>query len=440
MLQVNKATNGTFIGRVVGDVMRISGAVGLGQMLAFAAAPLLTRLYSPEAFGHFAILNALINILLPLISLRLNWALPLPRREATARSLLVLCMLVTAVSAPLIALLGTLLHPMLTGWIDISVTDIWLLTAALLVTGLHEVSLSWLVRLRAFSQVAGVRFITLVGVVGCQIVFAARLPDASSLLLGYIGGYGLGVIRAVYHCRATVLESLRGVNPRHMRRLAARYRRFPLVATPSSIISGVSAQVPSLALPALYGFAMAGQWSLAGRVLWQPTALIGQAVGQVFWGNAARLQREDPKRLWLLFLFLNGSLLALMAPALTLNWFGPALFSLVFGPAWEPAGHFAGIMVLSSVLGLASHGTESLHIYGLNHWMAGWEIARLVFIGCALASAWQLELSATGCVIALTVAYVVTYAALIALNALAIRRLQTRQIPARAHTVPAAEG
>lgn len=418
--------NGAFIRRVVGDVMRISGAVGLGQVLAFAAAPLLTRLYTPEAFGHFAVLGALTNILLPLVSLRLNWALPLPQQDAVARDLLALCIVVTAISAPLIAALGTLVQPTLADWIEVSVADVWLLTAALLATGLHEVAMSWLVRLRAFPQVASVRFITLVGVVGFQIAFAAHRPDASSLLLGYIAGYLLGFIRGAYYCRATLLESVRGIDLRRLRRLAVEYRRFPLLATPSSILSGVSSQVPSLVLPSLYGLAVAGQWSLAARVLWQPAAFVGQAVSQVFWGNAARLQWEDPKRLWLLFLFLIAGLLAIMMPALALIWFGGELFSLIFGPAWEQAGHFAGIMVLSSVVSLASFGTESLHIYGLNHWMAGWETARLALIGCALALAWWLDLSATGCVAALTLASFVAYTSLIALNALAICRIRAR--------------
>jgi len=418
--------NGSFIGRITGDVMRISGAVGLGQVLAFAAAPLLTRLYGPEAFGHFAVLGALVNILLPWALLRFNWALPLPEEDAVARDLLALCVLIVVGSAPLFAALGLLAQPLLDGWLSVSVLDVWLLAAALMVTGLHEIAMSWLVRHRAFAVVAQARFLTLVGVVGFQILFAVLEPDAASLLLGYIGGYALGVLRGVLHGRADLAAAVRGIELRRLRGVAAEYRRFPLVATPSSMVSAVSAQVPSLVMPSLYGLAVNGQWSLAGRVLWQPTAFIGQAVNQVFWGNAARLQHEDPRRLWLLFLILNAGLLAAMTPALILVWYGGDLFAWIFGPAWAQAGQFAGVLVLASFVGLAAHGTESLHIYGMNHWMAAWEVVRLALIAGALGLSWWLELSALGCIGALTAANVLANLALLALNALAIWRIRGR--------------
>lgn len=448
MRQVNRETdrtarvrgivrrNGAFIGHAVADVISISGAVGLGQLLAFMAAPLLTRLYSPESLGHFALLNALVNILLPLVVLRLNMALPLPQQDAVARELLVLCLAVVAVSVPTLTLLGTLAQPVLAGWMDVSAADVWLLAAALTVTGLHETALSWLVRHRAFAQVAGVRFVTLLGVAGCQTAFGLLHPHASSLLLGYAAGYALGFLRGLWSFRRDVLPGFRGVTLDRLRRLAVEYYRFPLISTPSSMVSAVSSQIPSLVLPSLYGLAVTGQWSLAQRVLWQPASLVGQAVNHVFWGNAARLQTEDPKRLWQLFLCLNAGLFALMTPGLVLVWFGGELFGLVFGANWEQAGTFAGVILLSHVVGLGAHGTESLHIYRLNHWMAGWEAARLLLVTGALAAAWRLELSALGCVAGLTLAQVVANVGLFTLNAVAIRRIRARAEPAGARTAP----
>lgn len=419
--------NGSFLGRVTGDVMRISGAVGLGQALAFLAAPLLTRLYGPEAFGHFAILNALVSILLPWALLRFNWALPLPQEDAAARDLLALCVLIVVGAAPLFAGLGLLAQPWLAGWLSMTVGDIVLVALALMATGLSEVTMSWLVRHHAFAVVAQARFVTLVGVVGCQILFALLQTDASSLLLGYTGGYALGVLRGAWHFREDLAASLRALAPERLRRVAAEYRRFPLVATPSSMVSALSAQVPNLVLPSLYGLAVNGQLSLASRVLWQPAAFVGQAVNQVFWGNAAKLQNEDPRRLWLLFLILNAGLLAGMTPALVLVWWGPDLFAWIFGPAWAQAGQFAGVLVLASFVGLAAHGTESLHIYGLNHWMAAWEVMRLAFIGGSLAASWWLGLSPLACIGALTAGNILANLSLFALNALAILRLRARR-------------
>lgn len=427
--------HGTFIRRVSGDVLRISGAVGLAQVLVFAASPLLTRLYGPEAFGHFTVLSIIVTTLTPLASLRYGWALPLPREDAVARDLLSLCLVVTFGFAVLTGLVGTLAWAALEGWVAIGIADVGLLAVAMLVIGLHEVATSWLVRVQAFRQVAGVRFVTLVGTIVWQIVFAVMQPGAASLMLGFIGGYLMGLFMAAYHFRDAVMASVRGMDAGRLRHVAVEYRRFALVTAPSGVVNGLGSLLPAMALPSLYGLAVTGQWSLAGRLLWQPMNFIGQAVNQVLWGTAARLQHENPKRLWVLFLTLNVGLAALMAPSLILFWYGEDLFALVFGAAWAEAGRYAGIMVLASIVSLAAQSTTSLHIYGLNHWMSAWEVSRLLVFAAVLALCWGMELPAIDCIIALTATTAAVDAALLALNALAVWRIKAtagRTAPASA--------
>lgn len=419
----------SFLRRVSGDVLRISGAVGLAQVLAFAAAPLLTRLYSPDAFGHFAILGAVVTTLTPLASLRYGWALPLPREEVVARDLLALCLVVASGFAAAVGLAGTLMWTALDGWIAVRPVDVALLALAMLVIGLHEVGTGWLVRQQAFHHVAKVRFTTLVTTVALQIALGAVEPGATSLMLGFIGGYLTGFLLGAFHFRHALAASARAMDAGRLRSVAVEYRKFALVTAPSGVLNGLGTMLPAAALPSLYGLGATGQWSLAARVLWQPTAFAGQAVNQVLWGTAARLQHDDPKRLWLLFLVLNAGLLAAMTPALVLVWYGEELFALIFGPAWAEAGRFAGIIVLSSVVSLAAQGTTSLHVYGLNLWMSAWEMARLVITAAALALAWSLELSAMGCIAALTAATAACDAALMALNALAVWRIRSRAEP-----------
>lgn len=417
--------HGTFFRRVSADVLRIAGAVGLAQVLVFAASPLLTRLYDPAAFGHFTILGAIVTILTPLASLRYGWALPLPKDEETATDLLSLCLVVTVAVPVLVGLAGTLVWWALPqDWVVIRMEDVVLLAAALLAVGLNEVVTSWLVRNQSFPQVAGLRFTTLVGTAVCQLAAAAVMPDSTGLMLGFIGGYSLGLIRAASQCRPDLTRSIRGMELGRLRRVAAEYRQFALLTAPSGVVNGVGRQMPNVVLPSLYGLAMAGQWSLAHRVLWQPTALLGQAANQVLWGNVARLQTENPRRLWLLFLLFNAGLFTVMTPGLILTFYGPEIFGFVFGAGWEEAGRYAGIVVLSSIIGVAAQATSCLHLYGLNRWMSGWEVGRLLTVAGAMLLVWWLDVPALGAVIAMTAAYAVSDAALLGLNTLAVWRIR----------------
>lgn len=416
--------HGTFFRRVSADVLRIAGAVGLAQALVFAASPLLTRLYDPADFGHFTILGAIVTILTPLASLRYGWALPLPKDEETASDLLALCLVVTVAVPVLVGLIGALAWTLPQDWVEIRLPDVLLLAAALLIVGLNEVVTSWLIRNQAFPQVAGQRFVTLLGTAVCQLAAAVVKPDADGLMIGFIGGYALGLVRAASQCRPDLERSVRAMSPHRLRRVAAEYRQFALLTAPSGVINGVGRQLPNVMLPSLYGLAMAGQWSLAHRVLWQPTALLGQAANQVLWGNAARLRTENPRRLWLLFLIFNAGLFALMTPGLILTAYGAEIFGFVFGEAWQEAGRFAGIVVLSSIVGVAAQATSCLHLYGLNRWMSAWEVGRLVTVAGSMLAVWWLDLPALGAVIAMTAAFALSDAVLLILNTIAVWRIR----------------
>lgn len=412
----------TFIGRFAGDVLRISGAIGLAQVVAVAAMPLITRLYSSEAFGHFALFNATVTILMPLASLRYEFALPLPSEESSALDLLTLCLALVVGSSLAVALLSLLLWPIFAEWTRIRGQEMMFLPLALLALGLNAVMTSWLVRNRAFSQLAHVRFATMVGTVACQIALGQLSADSTGLILGFVGGYLLGFALAVYQCHAALFAAASRGRVRNVWGAAAEYYSFAVISAPSGIVNAVGSQGPSIVLLYLYGPAITGQFSLAQRVLSQPMVFAGQAVKQVLWGNAARLLVDDPGRLWPLFLRVNAFLLAAMAPGLILIWFGGAIFAFVFGSAWAQAGDFAGVMVPAAFLGLAAFGTTALELYRLNHWMSAWECLRLALVVGALAAAWRMNLPPMVCVVAVTAASAVANVTLLGLNAVSLRR------------------
>lgn len=407
------------------NILVIAGAAGTAQLIALAAAPLLTRLYAPEAFGRFAVFAAAVTILYPLATLRYEWAFLLPEEEDAASKILALCLaLLGAFSLLLVSAvaLGWMTAPGLIDWSGLSWVDLFLLPLAVAAFSINGTATSWLMRERAFGQIAQIRFATATSVVAAQLMLGFLVGGSTGLVIGFVVGYFCGVALQTRRLRPALSRCLRHLRPGALRRVARDYRRFATITAPSNVINAVGSQLPNLAFPALYGFATSGQYSLAQRVLSQPTMLVGQAVNQVFWSDAARLVREEPASLPSLFIRLNVILLASMAPAFLLVWIGPELFSIVFGPPWREAGRFAGILILASFLGLAAQGTTALHVYRLNHWMGAWEIFQLVLVAIALGAAAAIGLGPLGCVGALSAALALANATLLGLNSLAVRR------------------
>lgn len=415
----------SLFGRVASDILLISGAAGLAQVFAFAAAPLITRLYDPEAFGQFALFNAAVTILYPLASLRYELALPLPADEETALDLLALCIALIAGASIAVAALIMFAAPILPRWTGLTAAELMLVPLGIFAFSLNGTATNFLTRYNAFSQLAYMRLATTGSMVVGQVLLGWLLgPGTIGLVVGFITGCIFGVVVGAPRLGPVLRRCLGRMRLDRIQRVATQYRAFAMITAPSNVINAVGSQLPSTAFPALYGLAVGGQYALAQRVLAQPTAFVGQACNQVFWGKAARLFADEPTRLWPLFLRLNIVLVAVMLPGFALTWYGRDIFSLVFGPAWGEAGEFAGVMVLATCIGLAAQSTTSLHVYRLNHWMGAWEVVLLILLMGALGAAWRMALPPIICIGALTAALATAHAILLGLNALAIRRIR----------------
>lgn len=420
----------SLFGRIVTDVLLIAGATGSAQLLAFAAAPLMTRLYDPEAFGRFALFSAAVTTLYPLASLRYEWALPLPADEESALDLLALCLLLIGGSSIAIAAVAMFAAPILSGSTAFTAADLMLLPLGIAAFSLNSTVTNLLTRYSWFSQLAYMRFATTACMLVGQVVLGWLVgPDARSLIFGFIMGYMFGVVVGAPRLCPVLTKCLGRMRRDRMWRVAAEYRSFAVITAPSNVVNALGSQLPKVAFPALYGLAIAGQYALAQRVVTQPMAFVGQACNQVFWGKAARLFAEEPALLWPLFLRLNVVLLAVMLPGFAMTWYGREIFTVVFGPDWGQAGDFAGVLILAALIGLAAQGTTSLHIYRLNHWMSLWEILTLILIAGVFAVASRSGLSPAGCVAALSAVLAASNAALLGLNVVAVRQAARRGAP-----------
>jgi O-antigen/teichoic acid export membrane protein len=426
MPSLNGSGNEPDFRRFVGPVSVIVGAAGCGQLLAVGAAPLVARLYQPEDFGHFAIFTAAVALVYPLASFRYEWGLLSAPDDDTARDLLGLAAILIAVSLMVLMLLVVGTSRFIRQWSELGGAELTLFPLAVAIFSLNGTAMNWLTRERAFSELASVRLATPLGMSAIQLGLGWFHPGPTALICGFVGGYLLGIAagsRTFYHALA---RSIRRLTARGLRRVASEYRAFAIISAPASVLNVLGSQLPNLAFPALYGDAITGQYLLARRVLLQPRDLICQAVNQAFYRDAGLLFTQDPDRLWMMFVRLTAALLLATTPSVILIWYGPEIFSLLFGPPWAEAGRYAGVMVLANSLGMATQGTTILAVVRLNHWMGAWEAARLALVGSALLAAHWMALSPFQSIIALSVAFGVGEAALIGLNGLVLVRARRR--------------
>lgn len=326
----------------------LAGGAAAGQALSLVAAPVLTRLYSPEEFGALAVFASLLTIGSQIACLRYEMAIPLAPREQDGIDLLWLALLLAGISGAVtgVAVYGGGEWLVRSTSTPALVPYLWLFPLGLVGIGTYLSLSYWAVRQKAFPRIARTRLTQSVGQNATQLALGVAGAGPFGLLAGH-------VIGSVAGSASLAVGAVRGAGPQILRpswhgirRMAARYRRFPLLAGPAALLNTAGIRITPLLLAATYGPEVVGLLAVAERMTTTPVRLVSGAVAQVYLGEAAanaarpevlrRLMRATTVRLALI-----GFL-----PALALAAGGSYVFALVFGEEWRQAGVFVQILAL----------------------------------------------------------------------------------------------
>ncbi len=376
--------------RVAREALLLGGGAALGQGVAVLAAPLLTRQYDVAAFGVFGSFSALASCLACVATLRFDQAILLEPDEAAADDVLRLCVLsagavtlLTALAAALWVAFGALapgapawragaagLSSTLPGAASgaLSGTMPGVLSGALLAllpcavasAGVVPALSLWFVRRDRYGPVAAYGAARSCIAVALQAIGGAAAGrgggmgaglagglGAGLLVGGQVAGQGLAAIRLAWAGGPALRAALlRGWDAGRLRDAARRHRGFALYGAPQVLLRLLATSLPAMLLPAFFGASQAGLFWLAYRMLILPQQVLTESLRPVFFRRAAAMHAagEDARRAALRLAALLGALC--LPAAATLMLAGPALFALVFGPAWRGAGRDAALIAL----------------------------------------------------------------------------------------------
>ncbi len=323
-----------------GPVLTLLSGSSIALGLSYLAQPLLTRLYTPEAFGVLDAFVALASLLFVLGTLRYEDALLLPHDEAEARGLLRLAIRILLGISLLCLMLSLPGRLLLARAGEVALAD-WLpwLGPALLLMGGGRLAELWLMRREAFRTLSAGT--ALRAATTTTLRLAAGLPPLQAGAAGLIGGFLGGHLSALlFYGRRLRCQTPTTSDAPPLTALARRYRRFPLFTLPAALLNALSMRLPFLLLLAFFDARVLGFFGRAFMVLSVPLGLVGGATGQVFFVRAAEARHGGG--LAALTLRVYRRLLQVgLYPVLLLMLLGPDLFAFVFGQPWHTAGQYA---------------------------------------------------------------------------------------------------
>lgn len=326
------------------DVGLLVGGAGLSGALLAGFVPVLSRLYTPEAFGVLAVFASLVAVLLTLGSLSYESAIPLAKCDAQAANTLALAITVVVLISAVVCLSLPALEVLVTDYLNCPQLKAYLLFLPIAFLGgsLYQALSGWALRDGLFSGLAKTRVGQSLGVVGTQVALGLGGIGIGGLIIGETLGRSIGVGTLWREVREKV--PWREVTRFGVLSAANRYKRFPLYSAPAGVLTALGTQVPVIVLAALYGPVIAGVYAMTTRILSLPLTLIGGAIGQVLITRAARVASDEAQIQQLT----RSAALGTIALGLLLYGAaaagGPGLFAFTLGDQWEAAGGYARVL------------------------------------------------------------------------------------------------
>jgi lipopolysaccharide exporter len=335
--------------RFVSDVLKLVSGTVLAQVVSVLASPLLARLFSPSAFGVFAVFTSITAVMSIVVCLRYDRSIIVPEEDEEAVNLLAVslaCIFLVVGASVVILLLGKnyLVRELQVPGLH---RILWLVPVNVFFQGLLAALNTWNTRKRHFGLITVTQIVSSAGYVGLAV--AAGLTGhvtGESLILAAFIGFAVSAIMVVVagwrECRPVLMKM---VNLMRMREVLYRYQRFPRYSTGAAILNSVSWELPTFFLSGFFSTMVVGQYALGNRLIRIPMSLLGTNISRVFSQRAAEAKYDGTLAPLLEKTF--QSLVTMgMFPFLMLTLVGRELFTVIFGARWSEAGVYTEILSL----------------------------------------------------------------------------------------------
>lgn len=371
---------------------------GIGNGLALALSPVITRLFDPANFGSFTLLAAVAMVLAPLMSLRLELAVPLAETDSASFAIVHAGLAASVSLGTACSAFFYVVGPVLGDASGQHVAGQWLWVTPIMASAMSCFSVlnSLAIRAARYRAIAR-RNVVMVGTtLGLQISAGLLGFNVGGLVVGFAVGQIVGAASLLFRSGLRSEQAVAGRRLIIIREAMSRYWRVPALLAPAGVVNAFGLQAPVLLFAHHYSSEVVGWFGLTQRILAAPVTLIGLSVAQVYLSEIARTRREGADRSAYYFwqasraLFFVGAL-----AAVGLVVAGPALFELAFGSEWRMSGQFARVLAIAlAAQVVASPLSQTLIVFERNGLQFAWDSCRLLAVVGSLYAAASIGFSA----------------------------------------------
>jgi O-antigen/teichoic acid export membrane protein len=328
------------------NVLTLMTGTTIAQAIPIAISPILTRIYTPEDFGVFALFVAITSIFGSVASGRYELAIMLPKKDEDAINIFALGFIIIIFISLLLLFVILLFNDYLIKLLDNKEIGIWLYFVPITVffIGFFNILNYFNNRKKQYKDIAVATIIKSIVLAVIQLSVGFFKQGASGLIGGQIISNifaNMRLIKNIIKDKALIAR----ISKVKIIALGKRYKNFPLISLPSNFINVLNQNLVNMLISTVYNIKTLGFYALIQKVLGVPSSLIGSAIGQVFFQQASKERQESG----LAIKTFTSTVIKLVIIAIPmygiLFLIVEDLFLFVFGETWQIAGEYAKILV-----------------------------------------------------------------------------------------------
>jgi O-antigen/teichoic acid export membrane protein len=320
----------------------LSGTL-IAQVIGYAIAPLLTRLYTTAEMGELALYMRITGFIAAIATLRYESALPIPKNDGHSYLLYRISLLISFIvlgisSILLISLIFAGVTPGFSWWY---VLLIILGSAAIVII---NIGTNWSVRTGTFSLISRQKIINSLFSNTLKWCFAYFTLGYLGLILATFIGYFLSCFEFIFSFRGLKRKYSKLRSRKKTWVLLKDHREFPLLNLPHILVDHGRDMLIATLILAYFSESIYGSFSHSYAMLRIPSMLIGVSLSQVFYNQAIKLYNENQRMLPLLKKTIGMLVAISIVPFTILYLYGEPIFAWIFGANWSDAGSYSETM------------------------------------------------------------------------------------------------
>jgi O-antigen/teichoic acid export membrane protein len=360
------------------NVLTLMTGTTVAQAIPIAISPILTRIYTPEDFGVFALFYAIISIFGTVANGRYELAIMLPSNEKDAINIFALGLIITTTLSLSLFIVIVIFHNAILHFLSNPDIGVWLYFApiAIFFIGLFNILNFYNTRKKEYKTIANAKIVKSIILAITQLSIGFIKQGAMGLISGQIFSQifaNMQLLKNITKDKSILLH----ISKQNIITQAKKYIDFPKYSLWGVLANILSIQFTNILISSFFSVTTLGFYSLVQKILGMPSALIGGSIGQVFFQEASEAKQKTGEALPV-FMATLKKLLLIGLPTFSLLYFiVEDLFALVFGEEWRIAGVYAKIVIPLFFIRFVSASVSTIYD---------------IFEGLKIELIWQLSL------------------------------------------------